>query len=54
MPDATVRTRVEYALYALACKHPDLFGEAERFVGGMLTENHEAMRRVRALLGEAS
>ncbi len=49
-PSRTVDTPVEYALYALAVHYPVLFREAEQFVGGMLANDQDALRCVKALL----
>jgi hypothetical protein len=40
---------VEYALYALAIREPELFVEAEQFSGGMLANDTGALERVRAM-----
>lgn len=46
----TVDSPVEYGLYALAIRCPDLFANAEQFTGGMLAEDQDALRRVKALI----
>lgn len=51
MPNLTIDSPAAYGLYALAVKHPALFAEAERFGGGMLANDQDAARRVKALLG---
>lgn len=50
---STINSAVEYALYALALRCPDMFEEAERFGGwAMLAEDHAALARVKALMSQ--
>lgn len=52
MANDSINTRAEFALYAMAIKHPETFREAEDWQPGMLAGNRGLHNRVTTLLDE--